>query len=70
MGIGENGHTKIKIIKANKIIPKCVGVVESEGHYTIPEKCPVCHEKTIVSISPGSFTKTLHCTNIECPAKD
>lgn len=69
LGIGANGHTKLKIIKANKIIPKCVGVLESEGEYVIPKECPVCHAEAVVSTSLDGTTKTLHCINIECPAK-
>ena len=69
LGIGENGYTKLQIIKANKIIPKCVGVMEAKGNYVIPNKCPVCQENTIVVTSSDGKTKTLHCTNSECPAK-
>lgn len=69
LGIGEDGYTRLKIIKANKIIPKCVGVVETRGSYIIPSKCPVCHEKTEVLVSSDGKTKTLHCINPNCPAK-
>lgn len=69
LGIGEDGYTRLKIIKANKIIPKCVGVVETRGRYKIPPKCPVCHEKTEVLVSSDGKTKTLHCVNPDCPAK-
>lgn len=69
LGIGEDGHTRLKIIKANKIIPKCVGVVETRGSYIIPQRCPVCHEKTEVLVSSDGKTKTLHCINSDCPAK-
>ena len=69
LGIGENGHTKLQIIKANKIIPKCVGVVEAKGNYVVPNKCPICQENTIVVTSSDNKTKTLHCVNRECPAK-
>jgi DNA ligase (NAD+) len=69
LGIGADGNTTLKIIKANKIIPKCVGVTEAKGSYVIPDRCPVCHEKTEVLTSSDGKTKTLHCTNDECPAK-
>ncbi len=69
LGIGENGHTKLEIIKANKIIPKCISVKEKEGHFKIPDQCPVCHAPTKVTISKHSGTKTLHCTNDHCVAK-
>lgn len=67
--IGGNGQTRLQIIKANKIIPKCVGVVEATGHYEIPHKCPVCKANTTVSISNKSNIKVLQCTNTNCPAK-
>ncbi|MDF2839126.1 MAG: NAD-dependent ligase [Evtepia sp.] len=67
--IGENGKTKLEIIKANKIIPKCIAVVKAEGKFEIPTECPVCHAKTEVRVSKNSGTKTLRCTNPDCPAK-
>ena len=36
----------------------------------IPTECPVCGHKTEVRISPRSETKTLHCTNPNCTAKN
>lgn len=69
LGIGENGHTTIEVIKANKIIPKCIAVKKATGKFVVPESCPVCKEKTEVRISPNSGTKTLHCTNPDCTAK-
>ena len=33
LGIGEDGKTTLDIIKANKIIPKCIGVKKKEGTY-------------------------------------
>ena len=61
--------TKIAVIKANKIIPKVINVIESVGTFHIPETCPVCHSATEVSESEVSGTRTLHCTNTHCPAK-
>lgn len=69
LGIGANGKTKIRVIKANKIIPKCIEVLEKEGTFDIPEHCPVCGAQTEIRISPKSGTKVLHCTNPGCPAK-
>ncbi len=69
LGIGENGKTVIEIIKANKIIPKCVGVIKKEGAYTVPSQCPVCHAPTEQVQNTKSGTITLKCTNRECPAK-
>lgn len=69
LGIGANGKTVLEVIKANKIIPKCISVVQAEGTVEIPEQCPVCHEKTEIRIGKNSGVKTLRCTNPECPAK-
>ena len=68
LGIGDKG-TKIAVIKANKIIPKVITVVERLGVFHIPEVCPVCQSATEVTESESSGTKTLHCTNTHCPAK-
>ena len=68
LGIGDKG-TVISVIKANKIIPKVIHVQKIEGSLHIPESCPVCGEKTTIRISENSGTKTLRCTNPDCPAK-
>ena len=68
LGIGGKG-TEISVIKANKIIPKVIKVNRAEGSLEIPHECPVCHASTEISISEASGTKTLHCTNADCPAK-
>lgn len=67
LGIGNK--CVLEIIKANKIIPKCISVKKSEGTYEIPSECPVCHAPTETRISDKSKTKTLHCTNPGCIAK-
>ena len=68
LGIGASG-TRISVIKANKIIPKVIKVEAAVGSFCIPEECPVCHAPAVVKVSEVSGTKTLHCTNGECPAK-
>ena len=68
LGIGGSG-TEISVIKANKIIPKVIKVIRTEGALEIPQECPVCHTATEIRVSEASGTKTLHCTNTECPAK-
>ena len=68
LGIGDRG-TVLSVIKANKIIPKVIHVSVIEGSLVIPEVCPVCGAKTVVSVSEQSGTKTLRCTNPECDAK-
>lgn len=68
LGIGDKG-TEISVIKANKIIPKVIKVEKKVGELIIPSVCPVCGSKTEVVTSSSSDTLTLHCTNLECPAK-
>jgi DNA ligase (NAD+) len=67
LGIREN--CTLEVIKANKIIPKCIAVKDAAGELHIPTECPVCHAPTQIRISSGSGTKTLHCTNPDCTAK-
>ena len=69
LGIGENGKTEIEVIKANKIIPKCVAVIKKEGSFTIPTECPVCRAETRIHESPSGI-KSLRCSNPDCPAKN
>lgn len=66
--IGGQG-TKIEVIKSNKIIPKVINVIETIGTFTIPNSCPVCKADTEIIESENSSTRTLHCTNLNCPAK-
>lgn len=67
LGIGK--ECTLEVIKANKIIPKCIAVTKASGKFEIPENCPVCGAKTEIRVSPKSKTKTLHCTNPDCSAK-
>ena len=68
LGIGDKG-TKIEVIKANKIIPKVIRVDKTIGNFVVPHHCPVCNAPAKVDVSAASGTKTLHCTNPTCPAK-
>ena len=76
LGIGGPG-TQISVIKANKIIPKVIKVTQSVGTFSVPDHCPVCQAPTTIhygrtATAPDgspSGTKTLHCTNPDCPAK-
>ena len=68
LGIGGPG-TQLSVIKANKIIPKVIAVRQSVGTFSVPNECPVCHAAAVIKTSEQSGTKTLHCTNAECPAK-
>lgn len=69
LGIGADRKTKLRVIKANKIIPKCIAVVRADGSYEVPSACPVCGAATEVRVSPVSGVKTLRCTDANCPAK-
>ena len=68
LGIGGPG-TQISVIKANKIIPKVIAVKQSVGTFCVPSECPVCHAATEIVVSTASGTKTLHCSNPDCAAK-
>lgn len=68
LGLGRN--CVLSVIKANKIIPKVIEVKDAQGEVEIPKECPVCHAPTEIRISSHSGTKTLHCTNPECTAKN
>lgn len=68
LGIGK--ECTLEVIKANKIIPKCIGVKDAVGEVEIPAECPVCHAPTRIHVSQKSHTETLHCTNPDCTAKN
>lgn len=68
LGLGK--ECTLEVIKANKIIPKCIAVKDAVGEVEIPKECPVCHAPTEIRISRHSGTKTLHCTNPDCTAKN
>ena len=67
LGIGK--ECTLEVIKANKIIPKCIAVKDAVGEVEIPQICPVCQAATQIHTSI-SGTKTLHCTNPDCTAKN
>ena len=67
LGVGK--ECILEVIKANKIIPKCIKVKDAVGEVEIPTECPVCNAATRIHIS-NSGTKTLHCTNPDCTAKN
>ena len=68
LGIKGKGSV-LSVIKANKIIPKVIAIKQAEGSLQIPCECPVCKQPTVIHVSAESGTKTLKCTNPECPAK-
>ncbi len=63
LGIGD----RITVFKANMIIPQIADNLTRSGNMNIPDRCPVCGEKTEVVNANG--VKTLYCTNPECSAK-
>ena len=67
LGVGK--ECILSVIKANKIIPKCIAVKDAIGDVEIPSECPVCKAATRIHTS-NSGTKTLHCTNPDCTAKN
>jgi DNA ligase (NAD+) len=69
LGIGANNETKLSIIKANKIIPKCIAANGNNTKFEIPSTCPVCRAATEIHIGKKTNTKTLHCSNPDCAAK-
>ncbi len=69
LGIGEPDRTELEVIKANKIIPKVVGVPRAEGKYAVPERCPACEGPVTVAVGV-SGARTLKCDNPKCPAKN
>ena len=68
LGVGK--ESTLSVIKANKIIPKCIAVKDAVGAVEIPKECPVCHHPTRIFVSKNSGVKTLHCTNPDCTAKN
>lgn len=69
LGIGANRVTKMTIIKANMIIPKCIAADGCGTSFDIPEHCPVCNAPTEIHIGSSTGAETLHCTNLNCTAK-
>ena len=58
---------RIKVYKANMIIPQISENLTKSGVYNIPDKCPACGESTEIKNDNG--VKTLYCANKGCPAK-
>lgn len=63
LGIGD----RIKVYKANMIIPQISENITQSGIDAIPKECPVCGRQTEIKNENG--VKTLYCVNKECPAK-
>lgn len=69
LGIGADRVTKLEVIKANMIIPKCIRADACGTQFEIPKTCPVCGAPTQILTSEKTGTETLHCTNDDCTAK-
>lgn len=63
LGIGD----EILVYKANMIIPQILENRTKSSNLKIPDKCPVCGEKT--QINKNNDVKYLVCTNRKCQAK-
>lgn len=63
LGIGD----RIKVYKANMIIPQIAENLTGSGNLEIPKHCPVCGGET--KISKLNDAETLVCPNMDCEAK-
>lgn len=63
LGIGD----RIKVYKANMIIPQIAENVTKSGNLMIPKSCPVCGGDT--EVRQDGNAKVLMCINPECEAK-
>lgn len=63
LGIGDT----IRIFRANMVIPKVYDNLTKSNTWELPTKCPNCGGNVEVHNENGS--KTLHCTNPDCPSK-
>ena len=63
LGIGD----RIKVYKANMIIPQIAENLTKSGTLVIPDTCPVCGGRA--EIHREGDVETLYCVNEDCPAK-
>lgn len=63
LGLGD----RIKVYKANMIIPQIAENITKSNDIKLPSACPVCGNET--SLNDENGVKTLLCTNPECPVK-
>ena len=64
LGIGD----RVKIYKANQIIPQLAENLTKSGTLAYPTKCPRCGSALTIRTSEGG-TRLLYCDNPLCPAK-
>ncbi len=63
LGIGD----RIKVYKANMIIPQIAEDLDGRDDIEIPDTCPICGGAT--EVHRDKEAETLYCTNADCPAK-
>ena len=63
LGVGD----KLKVYKANMIIPQILENLTGSDAEEVPEFCPVCGGRTELKDEEG--VQTLYCTNPDCMAK-
>ena len=63
LGIGD----RIRVYKANMIIPQIAENLTRSGNLVIPDKCPVCGQEA--RIRKENDVETLYCMNPDCVAK-
>ncbi len=63
LGLGD----RITVYKANMIIPQIAENLTGSDSIRVPDRCPVCGQKTAVRDDNG--IQTLHCVNPDCLAK-
>ena len=64
LGIGD----RVKIYKANMIIPQLAENLTQSGTLEYPKACPCCSTELVIRAS-GNGTRLLFCENPACPAK-
>lgn len=65
LGIGD----RVKVYKANMIIPQISENLDRTGTCEVPGECPCCGEETEIRQDPKSGVYTLWCNNPYCDAK-
>ena len=65
LGVGD----RVKVYKANMIIPQISENLDKTGTIEIPGTCPCCGCETEVHEDPNSGVYTLWCPNADCDAK-
>lgn len=61
--------SKIRVLKAGKIIPKVVGIVSGQGKPNLPKKCPNCNSNATLVQGGSAEMYELVCDNEDCGQK-